>query len=58
MLGPLEAAPLVGTEVQCPWHAYRFDVVTGRCTSGQHYELAPAPRVLVDTNGVVHLRVG
>jgi nitrite reductase/ring-hydroxylating ferredoxin subunit len=58
MLGPLEAAPLVGTEVQCPWHAYRFDVVTGRCTSGQHYELAPAPRVLVDTNGVVHLQAG
>jgi nitrite reductase/ring-hydroxylating ferredoxin subunit len=48
MLGPLGVAPLDATEVQCPWHGFRFDVVTGKCTSGQHYELAPAPRVVVD----------
>src|SRR5262245_11117811 len=53
MLGPLDAAPLVGTEVQCPWHAFRFDVVTGKCTSGQHYALAPAPRVRIDVRGDV-----
>lgn len=50
MLGPLAAAALIGTEVQCPWHAFRFDVVTGKCTSGQHYELAPAPQVSIDDN--------
>jgi len=51
MLGPLNPSCLDDNEVQCPWHGYRFDVVTGKCTSGQHYALAPAPRVHIDEAG-------
>lgn len=33
-LGPLTADVTADGEVVCPWHGYRFDVVTGACTQG------------------------
>jgi phenylpropionate dioxygenase-like ring-hydroxylating dioxygenase large terminal subunit len=47
-LGPLGDAPINHGIVECPWHGYRFDIVTRRCVSGQKCGLAPAPRILVD----------
>ena len=47
-LGPLdEAAPENGV-LRCPWHGYRFDLLTGASADGRACRLAPAPRVVVD----------
>ena len=35
--GPLGEGYLDGKEVTCPWHAWTFDVTSGKCTS------APGP---------------
>jgi nitrite reductase/ring-hydroxylating ferredoxin subunit len=51
-LGPLEAAPLEGSTVECPWHRYRFDVRTGRSCDGRGLRLAPAPRIAIDAERV------
>ncbi|MDX1692467.1 MAG: Rieske (2Fe-2S) protein [Ketobacteraceae bacterium] len=48
MLGPLDKAPLVDGVVECPWHAYRFDVSTGQCVSGQSCRLKPGPMIKTD----------
>jgi nitrite reductase/ring-hydroxylating ferredoxin subunit len=48
MLGPLEEAAIEGACVRCPWHGYRFDVRSGRCTDDKRLRLAPAPRVAID----------
>ena len=48
MLGPLQDAAVEDSQVRCPWHGYRFDVKTGRCTSGQSCRLAPAPVIAVN----------
>ena len=29
--GPLGEGHLEGTQVTCPWHAWQFDVVSGKC---------------------------
>ncbi len=42
-LGPLPAS--VDGVVSCPWHGYRFDIVTGTCLSSQPCRLPPAPSV-------------
>jgi len=31
-LGPLAEGRLVGDDLACPWHGFRFDPVTGRAT--------------------------
>ena len=31
--GPLGEGFLEGTTVTCPWHAWRYDVTTGECSS-------------------------
>ena len=48
LLGPLEHAALDGGCVVCPWHGYRFDVVSGRSADGQRLRLPAAPRVVID----------
>ena len=34
--------------IEYPWHGFRFDIVTGKCVSGQTCSLAPAPQILID----------
>jgi nitrite reductase/ring-hydroxylating ferredoxin subunit len=55
LLGPLEEAPLEGSQVECPWHRYRFDVKSGRSCDGRGLRLAPAPRISIDSDRRVAL---
>jgi nitrite reductase/ring-hydroxylating ferredoxin subunit len=55
-LGPLVAAPVEGREVVCPWHGYRFDLISGECVSGQGCALPRAPEVVQDEGGIVTVR--
>jgi len=48
MLGPLQDASIEQGQVTCPWHGYRFDVITGECTSGQQCKLTPAPEIVIN----------
>lgn len=48
MLAPLGNEPVVNGVVECPWHAYRFDVKTGECVSGQRCRLKAAPTISID----------
>jgi nitrite reductase/ring-hydroxylating ferredoxin subunit len=48
MLGPLQASNVVDGTVECPWHGYKFDVKTRKCTTGQKCKLAPAPSITID----------
>lgn len=48
MLGPLQDAKIEQGQVTCPWHGYRFDVITGECISGQQCKLPPAPDIVVN----------
>jgi nitrite reductase/ring-hydroxylating ferredoxin subunit len=48
MLGPLQDASVEQGQVTCPWHGYRFDVITRECTSGQPCKLPLAPEIVVD----------
>jgi nitrite reductase/ring-hydroxylating ferredoxin subunit len=55
-LGPLDNAPVRDCVIECPWHGYRFDIVTRQCVSGaQKCSLPPAPTIFVDrvNSGVV-----
>lgn len=47
--GPLDFEPMVGGEITCPWHGYRFDVRTGKSCDGRNLKMRPAPRVVTDT---------
>jgi nitrite reductase/ring-hydroxylating ferredoxin subunit len=49
--GPLDAVPVCGGVVTCPWHGFRFDVRTGAAVDGGALRLPPAPRVDVDADG-------
>ncbi len=51
-LGPLDAAPVEGGQVRCPWHGYRFDVRTGRAAEGRGLRLPEAPRVEREGDGL------
>ena len=48
MLGPLSQGKLTNSEVECPWHGYRFDVVSGECLTGQACKLGKAPTISVN----------
>ncbi|MCG8672551.1 MAG: Rieske (2Fe-2S) protein [Pseudomonadales bacterium] len=48
MLSPLENETLDNGVVECPWHAYRFDVKTGECVSGQSCRLKTPPALSID----------
>lgn len=45
-LGPLHGPINQQGEVVCPWHGYRFDVVSGDATSGGHCRFGPRPQVI------------
>lgn len=44
--GPLGEGTLSGTTVICPWHRWRFDVTTGRCTSHPQRDVRHRPVTL------------
>ena len=55
--GALEAAGLLGAELQCPGCAHRYDVVrAGRCVDAPMLHLEPVP-LLVDDAGLVRVAV-
>lgn len=46
MLGPLdECAPDEHGTITCPWHGYRFDIVSGRSRGSKCRDLSRAPRL-------------
>jgi len=47
LLGPLDDPPTDGV-LTCPWHDYRFDVVSQRSCDGRGFRLLPAPRIEID----------
>lgn len=51
MLGPLDQEPIENEVVECPWHAYRFNVKSGECVSGQSCRLKPAPKIVIEQDG-------
>jgi nitrite reductase/ring-hydroxylating ferredoxin subunit len=48
MLGPLQDASIEQGQVTCPWHGYRFDVITRQCTTGQQCKLPTAPDIVIN----------
>jgi nitrite reductase/ring-hydroxylating ferredoxin subunit len=46
-LGPLEATD-DPTRLECPWHGYVFDAITGRSCDGRKLRLVEAPRILTE----------
>ena len=46
--GPLDAEPVQGGHITCPWHGYRFDIRTGKSCDGHSLNLRPAPNVVED----------
>ena len=61
-LCPHNGGPLVqgwvrdGPALVCPWHWYRFDLVTGACTTTPQYRLGTYP--VVDRDGELFAEVG
>lgn len=39
LLGPLFEGTRSGDEITCPWHAWRFSLTSGACTSGPGRDL-------------------
>lgn len=48
LLGPLDDAPVEDGVIRCPWHAYAFDLRSGRCLSGANCRMRPRPVALRD----------
>lgn len=52
-LGPLESPPDGDGCLTCPWHGYRFDVVTGRSADGRPLRLPAAPTIRIEAGRVL-----
>ena len=52
-LGPLGDAPVEVGTVRCPWHGYRFDVVSGACIGRPALKLDTAPAIRVENGRVL-----
>ena len=52
-MGPLEDGHVVDGQIECPWHASRFDLKSGAVTSGPATEATPRYNVYVDGQDVV-----
>ncbi len=50
--GPLEAGPVRGTMVTCPWHGSEFDLTTGAVLKGPAVKPVKAYRVRVEADGL------
>ncbi|MEJ5277385.1 MAG: Rieske 2Fe-2S domain-containing protein [Thermogemmata sp.] len=53
--GPLADGMLVGEQVVCPLHAFRFDLQTGQCEQSQ---VCPVPTYPVDITPDGWIRIG
>lgn len=51
--GPLGKGRLMGAEVECPWHQWRWDVRSGRCTSAATAWRVPRVPVVVQGQDVL-----
>ena len=51
-LGPLTGELNAAGEVECPWHGYRFDVVSRHCTTGAACRLGKVPSLQVTKQGL------
>ena len=51
--GPLVDGTLKGYEVECPWHASKFDVRTGEVTNPPASESEPVYQIKVDGNNIL-----
>jgi nitrite reductase/ring-hydroxylating ferredoxin subunit len=47
-LGPLSAVDGDAGHLECPWHGYAFDALTGRSCDGHGLRLAVPPQVFVE----------
>lgn len=45
-----------GTTIVCPWHWYRFDLVTGACATSSQYRLGTYP--VLERDGAWYADVG
>lgn len=52
-LGPLDEAPVIGGQIRCPWHGYRFDVTSGACAAHPPLKLARAPEIALIEGRVI-----
>lgn len=52
-LGPLDDVPVDGGTIRCPWHGYRFDVLSGACLSHKAPPLARAPAIHLEDGRLV-----
>lgn len=43
MGNPLHQGPVEGSVITCPWHGFRFDLVSGECLTVPHVQLEPFP---------------
>lgn len=50
--GPLSEGFIEGDEVECPWHAARFNIKTGEHTCPPAYEKVACYRVRISGDGV------
>ena len=55
MLGPLSESTVQNGVIECPWHGYKFNVVTGQQSDGGKCKLATPPVITVDQNNNVSL---
>lgn len=58
LLGPLTDCAVERGEIECPWHGYRFDIRARACVSGAQVNLAPAPRIVIDSHHKVSAEIG
>lgn len=51
--GPLDEGEVTDFQVECPWHASRFDLRTGEVTGPPAHEGVPIYKVMVDGDDVL-----
>ncbi len=56
-MGPLEDGNIVDGQIECPWHASRFDLKSGAVTKGPATEAAPRYNVTVDGHDILVMAV-
>ena len=56
-MGPLEDGNIVDGQVECPWHASRFDLKSGAVTKGPATEATPRYDVSVDGQDILVMAV-